>query len=238
MSDPGPVGGQAPDQPPPPSAPVPPPAQGGGQPPNWTPPQMPPQVNQWMASMTGQPVAGPAGFVYADVPNRLIAYIIDAIIVGVVNIIVFAVLWAVIGSPTTVSVRSLFEGGDLVSVNYVVVLLDTIVATAIGAGYYIFTWTQLRGTLGMRMLGIQVGNETDGATLTMNQAIYRWLLLGAPFGIAQAFSPAPGLSLLLGLAALIWVIALLVTTAQSPTKQGLHDRYAHTMVVKAARSVV
>jgi uncharacterized RDD family membrane protein YckC len=199
---------------------------------------MPPQVNQWMASMTGQPVAGPAGFVYADVPNRLIAYIIDAIIVGVVNIIVFAVLWAVIGSPTTVSVRSLFEGGDLVSVNYVVVLLDTIVATAIGAGYYIFTWTQLRGTLGMRMLGIQVGNETDGATLTMNQAIYRWLLLGAPFGIAQAFSPAPGLSLLLGLAALIWVIALLVTTAQSPTKQGLHDRYAHTMVVKAARSVV
>ena len=33
----------------------------------------------------------------------------------------------------------------------------------------------------------------------------------------------------------IWFIALLVTTAQSPTKQGLHDRYAKTMVVKAVR---
>ena len=33
------------------------------------------------------------------------------------------------------------------------------------------------------------------------------------------------------------MIALLVTTAQSPTKQGLHDRYAHTIMVKAARSI-
>ena len=52
---------------------------------------------------------------------------------------------------------------------------------------------------------------------------------------------APPASLNLGviasLVSLVWFIALVVTTAQSPTKQGLHDRYAHTMVVKAARSV-
>jgi uncharacterized RDD family membrane protein YckC len=35
----------------------------------------------------------------------------------------------------------------------------------------------------------------------------------------------------------VWFIVLLVTTAQSPTKQGIHDKYARTMVVKAARSV-
>jgi len=35
----------------------------------------------------------------------------------------------------------------------------------------------------------------------------------------------------------VWVIALLVTTAQSPTKQGLHDKFAGTVVVKAARAV-
>jgi N-acetyl-gamma-glutamylphosphate reductase len=42
---------------------------------------------------------------------------------------------------------------------------------------------------------------------------------------------------LLLLASLIWTIALLVTTAQSPTKQGLHDQFAKTVVVKAARAV-
>jgi uncharacterized RDD family membrane protein YckC len=67
--------------------------------------------------------------------------------------------------------------------------------------------------------------------------VKRWLALGAPFGIAQALNPLPGLGILIGLAAFVWFIALLVTTAQSPTKQGLHDRYAGTVVVKAARAV-
>jgi uncharacterized RDD family membrane protein YckC len=33
------------------------------------------------------------------------------------------------------------------------------------------------------------------------------------------------------------VIFLLYTTANSPTKQGWHDVFANTMVVKAAKSV-
>ncbi len=37
------------------------------------------------------------------------------------------------------------------------------------------------------------------------------------------------------LAALGWVIYLLYTMAQSPTKQGFQDIFANTMVVKAAR---
>jgi uncharacterized RDD family membrane protein YckC len=39
------------------------------------------------------------------------------------------------------------------------------------------------------------------------------------------------------LLSLVWAIVLLITTAQSPTKQGLHDRYAKSVVVKAARAV-
>ena len=34
------------------------------------------------------PSAPPSGLVYADVPNRIIAYIIDAILVGILNLIV------------------------------------------------------------------------------------------------------------------------------------------------------
>jgi hypothetical protein len=89
----------------------------------------------------------------------------------------------------------------------------------------------------MKVLGMQIGHERDGSTITMNQAVTRWLLLGAPFSVAQLLNPWPGLGLIISLLSLVWLIALLVTTAQSPTKQGLHDKYAHTMVVKAARSV-
>ena len=73
-------------------------------------------------------------------------------------------------------------------------------------------------------------------TLTQEQAIRRWIALGAPFSLAQAFNPLPLLGLLIGLAAFGWVIYLLYTTWQSPTKQGFHDIFANTMVVKATRT--
>ena len=111
------------------------------------------------------------------------------------------------------------------------------VSTAISGAYFVWTWTSMRASPGQRVLGMQVGNAGDGATLTMNQAVIRWVLLGAPFGIASALTGIGGLGLIISLAALAWFIALLVTTAQSPTKQGLHDRYANTVVVKSARSV-
>ena len=38
-----------------------------------------------------------------------------------------------------------------------------------------------------------------------------------------------------GLVQLLWYLILLGTTVSSPTKQGIHDKQAHTMVVKAAR---
>ena len=194
----------------------------------------------WSAPPPAQPVAGASGFVYADVPNRAIAYIIDAIILFVINIIVSLVIGAILGPATRVSFNSnATDLGNLVTadVNYATVLVTALVSTAINGVYFVWTWTQMRGSLGQKLLSMQVGNEGDGKTLTTNQAVTRWIFLGAPFGIACALNPIPALGIIIALAALAWFIALLVTTAQSPTKQGLHDRYAHTMVVKAARTV-
>jgi hypothetical protein len=36
----------------------------------------------------------------------------------------------------------------------------------------------------------------------------------------------------------VWLLLLLYTIAQSPTKQGLQDRYAHTIVIKVRRRAV
>jgi uncharacterized RDD family membrane protein YckC len=89
----------------------------------------------------------------------------------------------------------------------------------------------------MQVLGMQIGDAGSGATLTQDQAIKRWIALGAPFTLAQAFNPLPLLGILIAIASLGWFIYLVYTTYSSPTKQGWHDIFAHSMVVKATNTV-
>ena len=179
----------------------------------------PAQAGDWAASPP--PVqAGPAGFVYADVPNRAVAYIIDAILVGIVSGIVYSIIWGITGA------------------NIVGLIVSAIAGAAISAAYFIYTWTSMRATVGMKVLSMQVGNAGDGKTLTTDQAIRRWLVIAAPSLLAQVFlSFFTPIGYLLSLASLGWFIYLVYTTAKSPTKQGYHDVFANTMVVKAARNV-
>jgi uncharacterized RDD family membrane protein YckC len=190
--------------------PTPPPAPASG---GWSAPPAPAQ-------------AGPAGFVYADVPNRAIAYIIDAIIVGIVT----AIVTGIFGSGVTFTTAGGFE------VNFVTLLIAAVISAAISAAYFVYTWTSMRGTVGMKVLGMQIGNAGDGKTLTMDQAVRRWLVLAAPGFLAQILIVIPAVGALVGLVAFGWFIYLLWTTYSSPTKQGFHDKFANTMVVKAARS--
>ncbi len=181
------------------------------------------------------PTTGPSGttgLVYADVPNRAIAYIIDAIILAVIFTVV-AIVLAGIGLATS----SIDLNNGTFTYNYLGGIIQALIGLAVSSGYFIYTWTRMRATVGMKVLGMQVGNAGDGKTLTTDQAVRRWLALGAPFSIAQAFNPFPLLGIVIGLASLAWFFYLLYTTYSSPTKQGFHDVFANTMVVKAVRSV-
>ena len=188
-------------------------------------------MSSWQAPPAAAPQPGPAGFVYADLPNRIIAYIIDIVILAIANIIITAVIGAVGLNISTFSLQNGF------TYNYLAVVVVGIIGLIISAGYFIYTWTTMRGTIGMKALGMQIGNEGDGATLTQNQAIKRWIYVGGWISIVQIVNPLPLLGLLVGLAGFIYIVYLLYTTAQSPTKQGYHDHAAKTMVVKATRSV-
>ena len=166
------------------------------------------------------PVAGAPGFVYADVPNRIIALIIDSIILGVINLIIFGVI------------------NGILSLGLISFLASVVVGLAISAAYFTYTWTAMRGTIGMRALGMQIGNAGDGQTLKQDQAIRRWLILFGPQVISQAvqISLSYTLGFVTSIAVLAWYIFLLKTTADSPTKQGYHDVFASSQVVKAARN--
>ncbi len=178
----------------------------------------------------------PMGLVYGDVLNRSIAYIIDAILIGIVSAILQMIVGAIFGPAIDVNLNAT-SLGDLTTVNYLTIILDAAVGIAVSFAYFVYLWTTQRATIGMKVLSLQVGNESNGATLTRDQAIIRWAALFGPAALSQAFFPAPLIGMLLGLAAFIWFCILLYTTWASPTKQGLHDKYAHTMVVKAVRPV-
>ena len=193
---------------------------GGSPPPGASPPP-----SAWEAPKQ-EGAQGIPGYVYGDLPNRIIALIIDGIVLLVMLIAVGIVL-GVAGLSAGFAAGGKF---DLVAS-----LIFSIIGLIVSAGYFIYSWTRMRATIGMRVLGMQVGNAFDGKTLTNNQAIRRWMALWGPSTLSGALGSVPGIGNIISLAVLVYLIYLLYTTAKSPTKQGFHDKYANSVVVKAAR---
>ena len=182
----------------------------------------------WVSTITSsQTVAGPAGLAYADVPSRIFAYIIDAVIMAVA----FGILYAIFGA---LLIGSALGGFDFMFFIWFVVLL--LIYAAGSAVYFIYTWTRMRGSPGQRVLGLETLNASDGAVLTQPQAIRRWLFLFGPFVLAQVASfMLGGLGSLVGLLTFGYAVYLLYTAANSPTRQAFHDVQASTVVVKVKK---
>lgn len=192
-------------------APTPPPPSG-----NYPPPQGPGGFQQAAVE------AGPApGIVYADVVTRIIALVIDSIILWIPYVIVGGIL-----------VTALFATGGAIAVIFS--LLIGVLYAALAGAYFVWTWTTQRASYGMKFLKLEVVNAADGATLTQPQAIRRFLFLyaGNLLSIVGNQVFGFGLGSLLGLLGLIYVVYLLYTTTQSPKRQGFHDLQAGTVVIK------
>ncbi len=164
-----------------------------------------------------------AGIAYADLPIRIGAYIIDAVILSIVSVLLYTILAGFL----------LFGGGFGGLLIFAVIA--AVLSLVISAVYFVYTWTTMKASPGQRMLGLMVVNEADGSALTQNQAIMRWALLSGPWILSLVFQQVYGgaiLGLLVSLAGLGWTIYLLYTTANDPKRQGFHDKYAKTVVVK------
>jgi uncharacterized RDD family membrane protein YckC len=157
-------------QPAPQPAPPPDPAQ---QPAAWPPPPQPP--TSWSAP---PPEVGPApGVRFASHGPRLIAYIIDSIIIGVVLIAVITVLSiGVFGSAWLTGLRSDdFSGtptpaavGTIVGFVFLVLFFSLL-----SLAYFPFFWARSGQTPGMRLFGLHVVRDTDGGKISGGQAILR-----------------------------------------------------------------
>src|SRR4051794_10356252 len=228
---------------PPPSPPAPgyatPPAYAGGpgyvasSTPGYAPgaPGSPAPGMAWAPPPEAYGVPATGGLAYAGTLPRIIAWIVDSLILAFVTLALSVATFALFGDSTDGS--AIFRGG-LAGAARGPYFIASLVALLIGLGiqllYFVLQWSsRARATIGMRLLGLQVANARDGATLTRSQGVRRWIALGAWLGL---LGYVPGVAAIGWLVQLVWVLALLVTTASSATKQGLHDRVAGSVVVQ------
>jgi uncharacterized RDD family membrane protein YckC len=139
-----------------------------------------------------------------------------------------------------------------------------VIFVALNVAYAALCWMRFRGMPGQRLMSLQVGNAGTGHNLSLGASLVRAVVaVGIPVAAVAAFlygsiafetsvpwsavtDPQPGgpadawlsswswaleASLL---AAVAWPALLLIWTAASPTRQGLHDRLAGSLVVGKA----
>jgi RDD family len=181
------------------------------------------------------PASRDVGLYYADVPNRLVGYLVDAVFLTILAFVGAVIISVVFGPVVTIDASA----DPTVSLDEGLALLNGALGIIISAVYFIGTWRRLRGSPGQRLLRMEIGAETDGAAITYRQGVVRWLLIGLPLCLEAALVPviSGSVDALLILALAAWYVVLLVSTARDPAKQGLHDRLAHTAVTKVARAV-
>jgi uncharacterized RDD family membrane protein YckC len=176
-------------------------------------------------------VPGAPGLVYAGAGPRLIAYIIDAVLIGIV-VSIITLPFAATALTESLSGSAAFDPANPVPMMSPVAGIGTIVALAIEAAYFSLLWASSgRATIGMRLLKLQVGDATSGNRIPIVTAFRRWLGFGAWLNLI-AFVPVLGA--FASLAVFAWQVMLLVTTASHPQKMGLHDRFANTAMVRPA----
>jgi uncharacterized RDD family membrane protein YckC len=186
------------------------------------------------------PVTGPgaAGLEYAGALPRFVAYLVDGLVLALIGLGLW-LLAALVGVGLFANLSGVTSSGGFDSARLEldagavgVSIVIAVIGAAISAAYFVLQWSgSKRATLGMRVLGLQMGNAADGRTITREAAFRRWIALGGWTGILTA---VPMFSSLVNLAVFVWELILLGSVITSPTKQGLHDRFAGTVIVQPA----
>jgi len=166
---------------------------------------------------------------YADAPNRLVAYVLDVVILAALIFVGSVVVALVLGPAIHV------DADVRLQVDERLVTINGMLATLLNAAYFVLSWTRRRATPGQRLVGLWTGSAHDGSPLPAGRALLRWALLGGPFVAASVLAlwlPAvAGPLMMLGLG---WYAVVLMTIARDPRRRGVHDRCAGSVVVKAS----
>jgi len=171
----------------------------------------------------------PTGPVIASFGRRVGALILDAIVIGVVA----AIIGVAANVPGLQQTTTTVGGSPTTTYTFTNSGWVQVLSAVVSAAYCIGSWLLWAGTPGQRMLGMHVYRVSGPQALAADAAAIRWLLLfGISTGIGALAVASSDLVNVVGLGQLVWLIVLIATTLQSPMKQGIHDRYAGSIVVR------
>lgn len=160
----------------------------------------------------------------ADITSRLIAFVIDGVILGIVY--TFLLIFVTIGAAI---------GGD---VGIVGVISRSAIWAVVSALYFGYGWTNWRATPGQRAMGLITVKAEDQRTLNWTEALTRWAYLFGPAVLQSLFGNANQvgglISLIVTIAVIVYCIYLFRTTRDDPRGQGFHDKQSGTIVLKAS----
>ena len=191
---------------PPPPPPLPP----GSQPPQYIPP---PTSFAPPAAGYPAPVYGQASTAYGGFWIRLVARIVDGIILGVPLAVLFFIFVLVGGG--IVSTTNSTDQNAQAAVGFGIIgvwLLIALVATIGSVLYYVYFWGTSGSTLGMRLFRLRVVDANTGGPIGMGRAFIRYLIT-----IVNSMACYIGW---------IWV-------AFDARKQGWHDKVANSVVIQS-----
>lgn len=155
------------------------------------------------------------GFKYAGFWIRLLAYIIDSLLLLI--LFAFPMIFLKQGFNPEKIIEKI-ESGDLsVLLNISFFMITFIIIIIFSIGYYIISWSKWGKTFGMKILGIKVV-DNEGKNISMGKAFLRWLMGYFLPGII----PYVGVLLYLALGIMI---------AVDNKKQGWHDKIAGSYVI-------
>ena len=182
---------------------------GAPPPPNQPPPPMPGPGPGYSA-----PLPGP---VFADMGQRLLARIIDAVLIGVLYAIISALFLAGAASQVTVDPNTgeITDGGRGVIGSF---FLAVFILGVLGIAYEVVLIALRGATLGKQVMGIKVVREQDGGLPGWGPAALRWAI---PF--AGSFICGIG-------QILVYLSPFFDNTKRY---QGWHDKVAKTFVIRA-----
>ncbi len=145
----------------------------------------------------------------ATVGKRVVARIIDAIIMVPIALILFGgFVSRSINGDGDIGTGAAFVGG--------------LVGVAIGGIYEVFMTANGGQTLGKKVMKIKIVRLADGQTPDMNTAVKRWL----PNVVGLVPKIGSPLSALIGVASLVLVFT-------DSRRQSVNDKFAQTVVVEA-----
>ena len=206
-------------------------------PPSWQqPPPAGPVVGWEAPAAVGAP--GREGFVIAGMGARVVAYLLDSLIVSIVPIMLslFVVDWAELFRQAADAANA---PGPTTSASFTMavtpqLVLVTLIGLAIEYIYFVGFWTSGgRATPGMRGLKMQVVDAASGETMSLTAATKRFIALGAPLTLLTL---VPALQSVGGVAEFALMLFLFFTAITNPLRQGLHDKWANSLVIRHASS--